>query len=177
MINTFNRLEGSMVVRLGKMEDVEGIKALYKNAAYEGSGLPILKDEITTQYIESFVKKAIGSGIIVVAEVEGKIIGELHGYRENFKLFNHVVGNINIAVLREYRGMGLGKSLFKYFFKKVDKMDDVMRLEVLVRESNQRAVVFYEKVGFIIEGRLRGRIKNFQGELESDIIMGWVKTK
>ncbi|WP_319205301.1 GNAT family N-acetyltransferase [uncultured Ilyobacter sp.] len=166
-----------MIVRLGKIEDIEGIKNLYKNAAYEGSGLPILKNEVTTEYVEGFVKKAIDSGIIVVAEVEGKIIGELHGCRENFHLFDHVINNINIAVLREYRGMGLGKSLFKYFFKKVNKKKDIMRLEVLVRESNPRAIYFYEKVGFIREGRLRGRIKNFKGELEADIMMGWVKVQ
>jgi ribosomal protein S18 acetylase RimI-like enzyme len=166
-----------MIVRLGKIEDIDGIRTLYKNAAYEGSGLPILKEEITREYVEGFVKKAIDSGIIVVAEVEGKIIGELHGCRENFHLFDHVISDINVAVLREYRGMGLGKSLFKYFFKKVSKMKDVMRLEVLVRESNPRAIQFYEKVGFVKEGRLRGRIKNFNGELEADIMMGWIKIK
>lgn len=166
-----------MIVRSGKMEDVEKIKALYKNVAYDGSGLHLLKEEVTTEYVESFVSDALNGGIIVVAEVGGKIIGELHGVRRDFKLYGHVIRGINIAVLREYRGMGIGKALFKKFFNIVNNREEVLRLEVLARESNPRAIKFYEKVGFIIEGRLKGRIKNYQGELEADLILGWVKEK
>jgi ribosomal protein S18 acetylase RimI-like enzyme len=166
-----------MRVRTGKMEDIEGIRALYKNVAYDGSGLHLLKEEVTTEYVENFVRDALDSGIIVVVEVGDRIIGELHGIRRDFKLYGHVIRGINIAVLREYRGMGIGKSLFKYFFKKVNNREEILRLEVVARESNPRAINFYEKVGFIIEGRLKDRIKNYKGELEADLILGWVKKK
>ena len=45
-------------------------------------------------------------------------------------------------------------------------------MELIARESNQKALKFYGSLGFEIEGKLRKRIKNSKGELEADIMMG-----
>ncbi|MEZ5557846.1 MAG: hypothetical protein R3E86_04785 [Pseudomonadales bacterium] len=49
----------------------------------------------------------------------------------------------------------------------------VLRVELIARESNSRAIRFYETLGFVIEGRLQARIRNLDGSLEADIPMAW----
>jgi hypothetical protein len=38
-----------------------------------------------------------------------------------------------------------------------------------------RARTLYASLGFVEEGRLRGRVRNAAGELETDTVMGWVR--
>ena len=53
------------------------------------------------------------------------------------------------------------------------KFTHISRVELIVRESNERALAFYESLGFEREGEMRGRILNADGSLESDIPMAW----
>jgi putative acetyltransferase len=50
---------------------------------------------------------------------------------------------------------------------------DVGRVELIARESNRKAIEFYQSLGFHVEGRLEMRIKNIHGHYEADIPMGW----
>jgi ribosomal protein S18 acetylase RimI-like enzyme len=40
-----------------------------------------------------------------------------------------------------------------------------LRVELITRESNKKAIKFYESIGFVIEGRFGKRIKNADGEV------------
>ena len=72
----------------------------------------------------------------------------------------------NVAVLPEYRGLGIGNALMK-------KLDDLAKLEKLsfisleVRVSNQKAISLYEKFGYKIEG-VR---KNFYDDPKEDALI------
>jgi ribosomal protein S18 acetylase RimI-like enzyme len=41
--------------------------------------------------------------------------------------------------------------------------------------SNARARKLYRSLGFVEEGRLRGRVNNALGVAEDDTIMGWLR--
>ena len=45
----------------------------------------------------------------------------------------------------------------------------------LVRGSKRKAIAFYESLGFVQEGKFRGRIRNLDGSLEADIPMAWTR--
>ena len=70
-----------------------------------------------------------------------------------------------ISSVAGYRGLpnsctyGVGKSGLISFA-------EIQRVELIARESNQRAIQFYESLGFRIEGRLENRIKNPDAFLE-----------
>ena len=72
----------------------------------------------------------------------------------------------NVAVLPEYRGLGIGNALMK-------KLDDLAKLENLsfisleVRTSNQKAISLYEKFGYKTEG-VR---KNFYDDPKEDALI------
>jgi ribosomal protein S18 acetylase RimI-like enzyme len=44
----------------------------------------------------------------------------------------------------------------------------------IARESNQKALAFYQSLGFVREGRLEGRIRGAGGP-EADIPMAWLR--
>lgn len=72
----------------------------------------------------------------------------------------------NVAVLPEYRGLGIGNALMK-------KLEDLAKLENLsfisleVRVSNQKAISLYEKFGYKTEG-VR---KNFYDDPKEDALI------
>lgn len=52
----------------------------------------------------------------------------------------------------------------------------ILRVELLARESNQRAIRFYESLGFHLEGRLEKRIRSVDGGFEADLSMAWLRS-
>lgn len=74
----------------------------------------------------------------------------------------------------EAQGSGVGRRLFEEFLAEVrTNRPEVLRVELIARESNARAIAFYESLGFRREGRMEGRIRNLDGSFEADIPMAW----
>lgn len=73
--------------------------------------------------------------------------GEIAGY-----LGCHHIGDegfiANVAVFPAYRRRGIGKALVAAAFT-----DDLMRLTLEVRASNEAAIALYRSLGFVEEGR------------------------
>jgi len=162
------------IVTNGKFEDVDAIHSLYGEVAAIEGGLARTADEISREYVTNFVSKAIESGITVVAQNDEKIIGEIHAYALGPKVFAHVLGELTIAVHPEFQGAGVGKALFTELMRQVsENRADITRVELIARESNRKAIEFYKKLGFEIEGRMTNRIKSVGGGFEADIPMAW----
>lgn len=157
-------------------KDVGKILDLYKMVAAEHGGLARTEDEIDAAYVRHFVSKSVTTGIIVIAidDGSGSVIGEIHGYALGPKSFSHVLGELTIAVRPDFQGRGLGKALFTEFMRRVKTTrPDILRVELIARESNLRAIRFYEQLGFLVEGKMAGRIASVGGGFESDIPMAW----
>lgn len=155
-------------------EDIGEITNLYREVAAIEGGLARTADEISEKYVENFVSKAVETGIIVVARKDGKIIGEIHAYALGPKVFAHVLGELTIAVHPNFQGFGVGKAIFTELMRQVvENRPDILRVELIARESNAKAVEFYKKIGFEIEGRMSNRIRSVNGAFEADIPMAW----
>jgi ribosomal protein S18 acetylase RimI-like enzyme len=59
----------------------------------------------------------------------------------------------------------------------VAQRTDILRVELIARESNQRAIEFYRTLGFVEEGRFGNRIRNIDNSYEADIPMAWVRER
>jgi RimJ/RimL family protein N-acetyltransferase len=92
------------------------------------------------------------SSMVFRIEYENRLIGEI-GFR-TIKWFNRKA-EISLLVTPEYQGKGHGRQalllLMEFAFKKMN----LYRLEAEVIEYNDKAKSLFEKVGFILEGRLR----------------------
>jgi len=170
----------NFTIHAGRLEDHGAIAALYRAVAAVEGGLARTTAEITDEYVRHFLKKSIESGITLVArqtEVP-EVVGEIHAYALGPRVFAHVLGELTIAVHPDAQGQGVGKALFKELLRQISEhRPDILRVELIARESNQKAIQFYQKLGFQIEGRFADRIRSVDGGYESDIPMAWLRNR
>jgi len=55
----------------------------------------------------------------------------------------------------------------------INDRPDILRVELISRETNLKAISFYESLGFKREGKLEKRISYIENEFEADIPMAW----
>jgi len=157
-------------------DDLPAITALYREVGRQGGGLARRGDEITEEYVAEFVHKSLQQGIILVARQNGSIIGEIHCYSPGLQVFAHVFGALTVVVHPQAQSQGVGRALFQELLARVQRgHPEILRIELVARESNLRAIQFYEKLGFRREGRFENRIRRDQGGYEADIPLAWLR--
>src|SRR5688500_6781255 len=156
-----------MHIREAVVEDLTAIKKLYQEVAHEVGGIARSKDEITDEYVGHVLKKSIEAGLIIVAEHPQNpdvLIGEMHAYKPGPEAFGHVYSDLTIVVHPAFHGKKIGRTIFTIFLEEVGlNRRDIGRVELIARESNHKAIGFYQSFGFRIEGRLEMRIKTPDG--------------
>ena len=166
-----------MHIRTAEKNDFARIKRLYQRVARQGGGIARTEDEVTDEYVHGFLNKALSQGIILVAVDEkndDELIGEVHTYKHGIQVFDHVLGNLTIAVDPDHQGKKVGRTLFTILLEEIGlNRPDIGRVELMVRESNVRAIEFYQSLGFQIEGRFEMRVISPNNEYEADIPMAW----
>ena len=166
-----------MHFRTADIDDIIRIKTLYKDVARREGGIARLEHEITDDYIESFLKKSLATGLIIVAEHPDepeRLIAEIHAYKTGINVFAHVLGDLTLVVHPAFQGKKIGRTIFTIFLEEIARnRPDVGKVELIARESNRAAIELYQSLGFMIEGRLEMRIKTPEGSYEADIPMGW----
>jgi putative acetyltransferase len=167
----------AVTIRSGTPADAPAIRALYQVVGARAGGIARAPDEVTSEYVEGFITKALERGIIIVAELQGMqgLAGELHAWRTHIRSFAHVLGDLTIAVHPDVQGMGIGRRLFTTLLETVERsMPEILRVELVTQESNTRALRLYESLGFVREGRMERRIRTPLGTgVEADIPMAW----
>lgn len=168
-------------IRPSSSTDAAAVFALYRAVADIPGGLARLSFEISMDYVEHFLHAATTRGVGFVAVESGpsgeEIVAEIHGYSPEIFCFSHVLTDLTIAVTPRQQGSGLGRRLFSHFLRAVDEQrPHISRIELFARESNTRALAFYESLGFEREGAFRDRVLNSDGSLESDIPMARLRT-
>lgn len=164
-------------VRRANTTDKESIFALYKKVAALPEGIARNISEITEEYIDHFMQQAAANGVEFVIENrddKNKIIAEIHSYKWGIEKFNHVFSELTIVVSPDIHGQGLGKLIFTHLLSYIEnERPDILRVELAAQESNEKAIHFYKKLGFVQEGRFENRIKTGSTTYEADIPMAW----
>lgn len=172
-------MELKYTVKKGKHSDLHKIITLYRTVASCSGGIAREAGEVTEAYVVNFIDKSLESGIILTIEDPENpeiLIAEIHTYKPGIRVFAHIFSDLTIVVHPDYQGKGIGKLLFRTLLQEIElKHPEIMRVELITRESNKRAIEFYKKLGFSIEGRLEKRICDKNGKLEADIPMGWIR--
>lgn len=161
-------------VRAGKAEEASKLRDLFIQVAKTEGGLARTESEISSEYMQFCVDQSLKHGAWWVAEDEsGLLMGSVHAYRPFPQVFNHVLSELTIAVHPEAQGKKVGKELMNKLLAELP--EGITRVELIVRESNKKAILFYDSLGFNIEGRLEDRIHSVGGGFEADIPMAWLK--
>jgi RimJ/RimL family protein N-acetyltransferase len=108
--------------------------------------------------------------VMIVAEVDGKIVGNCEiRRRAAYKRVRHI-GTFGIMVRRKFRGKGIGERLMKTTMADAKKRMGVGLLTLSVLANNPIAPKLYKKMGFRECGRLP-RAFLFMGKYIDEIYM------
>jgi ribosomal protein S18 acetylase RimI-like enzyme len=170
-------MSARMQVRTATIDDISQVLSLYKRVAAIPGGIARLDDEVDESYVRAFLSKANANDLaLVVLDETEEVRAEIHAYTPGIYCFSHVLSDLTVVVDPCTQGMGVGRLLFEKFLTVVtEDHPEISRVELIARESNQKAIRFYESLGFRQEGILVSRIKNVDGSKESDIPMAWVR--
>jgi ribosomal protein S18 acetylase RimI-like enzyme len=119
--------------------------------------------------LRAYIQKSIRDGNPRYLALDGEcVIGWCDISSLNRTVFAHS-GLLGMGVLDGYREQGIGKALMTATLDAA-KAAGLTRVELTVREHNQRALKLYEKMGFVIEGVKRRGVR-LDGQYEDLICM------
>lgn len=166
-----------MHIRTAEIDDLNRLKVLYKEVARHEGGIARLESEITEDYIQNILAKSFATGLALVAvhpEDPEQLVGSIHAYKPGIHVFDHVLSELTLVVHPQFQGRKIGRTLFTIFLEEIGRnRPDIGRIELITRESNDKAIALYQSLGFRIEGRLEMRIRTTGRAYEADIPMGW----
>ena len=116
--------------------------------------------------LESIKDKKV---VMLVVEVDGKIMGNCHLSRQNWKSIH--VADFGIAISRRMQGKGIGEALMRQTIELARKrMRGLELVELRTVAYNKKAHGLYKKLGFFEVGRVPRATKE-GGEYVDDLMM------
>jgi len=156
------------IVREGIEADIDGILDVYESVAAEGrwigGELPVDRD---LQREHRLARLRAGDGLIMVAEADGRIVGELGVY------IAHGRGDLGMSIVDGFRERGIGSAMMTRAIEWA-RAKGLAKLFLEVWPDNARAIALYEKFGFTQEGYHPKQWRRRSGESWDTISMGLV---
>lgn len=160
-------------------DDAPALLDLYRTIAVTpDAGFVRMEDEINADYVAKSLGRGVKGGVAIGAidRASQKIVGAITARKLGLKVFDHVLSGLIIGVHPEFQRRGIGRRLFLDFLEHIQtERPDILRVELIARESYSRQIEFYESVGFRREGLFDRRIRRSDGTFEADVPMGWIK--
>jgi L-amino acid N-acyltransferase YncA len=152
-----------IVIRTATLSDIEDILIIYN----EGIVDRIATLESTTkdeQYIFEWFSKHTDRFKVIVAELDGKVVGWASLNQYNSRQAYDGVADLSIYIKREYRGGGIGGKLLS-FIEGLAKENDFHKIVLFTFPFNGLGQGLYKKIGF----REVGVFYN-QGKLDGEFV-------
>lgn len=160
-----------VVIREATEDDLQAIFDLWNSVASEGKYL--LTERVTDFQRRLFAQTIKGKiGLWALSEINGRIIGTCNATPRGLGSVNksrHVLTS-GIAVLREYRGIGIGNAIMDYVISWA-KARNYEKISLTVFSTNAPAIDLYKKFGFNVEGVKKKEFK-IEGKYVDEICMG-----
>ena len=145
------------------------LKACYEQTPY----LMRYPDEfaVTAEQEATYLERQLVSPdvLMLVCEVEGKLAGYCQLDLNRWRKTRHR-GQVAIALLKDYWGLGIGTAMFKEMIDKA-RQEKLEQLELEVIEGNQRAIGLYHKMGFVCTGEKPNAIRLEDGSSLKELMM------
>ncbi len=161
-----------VIYRTIKKSDVEGclnhINTLIKEKKYIGMQKPASRKAEAKWVKEKIDELKKGEKILVIVEVDGKVIGSAGVWKWPADANKHV-SEIGIA-FSAYRSMGLGTRMMQILEKIARKNFKSKLIVIKYFEDNKMAEGLYKKMGFIEAGRIQNAV-NYYGKYMAEVIL------
>lgn len=120
----------------------------------------------------AFIEALTPNDHVMVAQLDGRVIG-LAGLHVGGAKRRHVA-RIGIAVHDAFAGRGVGRALMQSLLSLADDWLGLVRVELDVDATNERARKLYESLGFVVEGR-QPKAYFTAGRYADAVLMGRVR--
>jgi RimJ/RimL family protein N-acetyltransferase len=151
--------EKNVILRVLRWEDLDDLVEFTNSLVQEGADIArnnkITREEEADWLRQKFVEIEKGNVVDVVAEVNGKLVANSFVIKQTG--YSNHVGNLCMAILNNYRNVGIGTEMLKTLISQAEKMGLKM-LTLRVFSTNKRAIHVYEKAGFKETGRIPNEI-------------------
>jgi len=144
-------------IRKATPDDAESISYIWEvvcaERIYSAVSTPFTAKQ-ESEYISSLSER---EGIFV-AEFSNKIVGfqSLDLWSKAIDSFKHV-GSLGTIILPEWRGRGISYILANHTFD-FAKVNEYRKIIIYVRKGNERAIKFYQNLGFLVKGELERQV-------------------
>ena len=101
--------------------------------------------------------------LCLLARLDDTIIGLINVRTQSPYRISHI-GDIFMALQKDYWGYGIGRILLEEVISWAQEMGHLKRLELTVQVRNERAVRLYQSCGFDIEGIKKRGARTDEGE-------------
>lgn len=157
-------------------KDAEAFRAYLFRALPGTDGVVVYVDEIGS--VEDCRVRLVDDdpawqGLSLVAEPAdepGVIVGDCRLKAFNRRKLDGVV-TVGMMCDHGWRGVGLGRAMLSAALGWARASPVVRRVELGVMASNSEALALYRSLGFVEEGRFRGRFRQGDGSLVDDLAM------
>lgn len=161
-----DKQDREIILRSAEEKDAESLLDFLKITAAETPFLLREPDEITLsiEQEQDFIKakKDSENEILLIAEIEGKHIGNCSLMSVGgFRRYRHRC-EIAIALYQEYCGLGIGKAMLEMLLD-IAKQVGYEQAELEVIANNKSAIALYEKLGFQKYGTFPNNMKYADG--------------
>ena len=161
-----DKQDREIILRSAEEKDAEFLLDFLKITAAETPFLLREPDEITLsiEQEQDFIKakKDSENEILLIAEIEGKHIGNCSLMSVGgFRRYRHRC-EIAIALYQEYCGLGIGKAMLEMLLN-IAKQVGYEQAELEVIANNKSAIALYEKLGFQKYGTIPDNMKYADG--------------
>ena len=158
----------SFTIERATSEDIPNLAQVYLEG-YKGlEEYAYTHEEDVVAYLQWLFRRDVAG--IFVAKVDGKIVGFCASDGNWYsKREGKVVGAIHeLAVLPEYRGLGIGKELLRRVFEYFQErgLDTV---ELWVGDENTQAIKFYRSLGFKEKDRFNYWVRMTRGIKDGEL--------
>jgi RimJ/RimL family protein N-acetyltransferase len=145
------------LIRRAKPEDAAAVIAHVNAIGAEGIYIMTEKLRLTRTEERAVFRKADGkSGLFLVAVIDGEIAGSADVARGRQSKNQHTA-SLGIALRKDARGVGLGLAMMQAMITWARSVR-IRKLTLGVFANNIPAVALYRKLGFALEGRLKGQV-------------------
>ncbi|WP_160917165.1 GNAT family N-acetyltransferase [Halobacillus litoralis] len=142
------------MIRTAEVFDAADYQNLIERLEAESDYLLFGKGErkSTVEQVEGLIQKVKKeeNSSIFLSELNGKVNGHVTVFGGGAPRVLHTASVIT-GVLKDFHGQGVARELFFHLFEWAEEKG-VTRLELTVMVHNERAVHFYERMGFEKEG-------------------------
>ncbi|MFD1357717.1 GNAT family N-acetyltransferase [Fictibacillus halophilus] len=120
--------------------------------------------------IKFILETKLKGNMYTAVERKGKVVGIARVLKGELEMKKHT-GIFRTWIHPDSQGLGIGKQVMNYTLR-WGRTNNLHKLWLTVFSGNEKAVLVYEKVGFITEGRQKNQVI-IDGKFEDEIFMAY----